>query len=171
MKVEKSFKGRIWVFGDEVDTDQIYPGPYLALTSEEDIAQHAMEGTPKGKDFLSKSQSGDILVVGKNFGSGSSREQAPLSIKLRGISVVIATSFARIFYRNAINIGLPIITARLTSLDIQDGDTIEVQWPEGKIIASKQNQIIQGEPPRGLEIDILSAGGVLPYLKNRKFKH
>jgi 3-isopropylmalate dehydratase small subunit len=168
--MKKTFKGKIWVFGDDVDTDQIYPGPYLGLTSDEEIAQHAMEGTPKGKEFISKSQLGGLLVAGKNFGSGSSREHAPLSIKLRGISVVIATSFARIFYRNAINIGLPIIIADLPSLHVQDGDAIEVQWPEGKIIMSNQDQAIQGEPPRGLEIDILSAGGVLQYLKNRKFQ-
>jgi 3-isopropylmalate/(R)-2-methylmalate dehydratase small subunit len=168
--VKKSYRGRIWIFDDDVDTDQIYPGPYLALTSEEEIAQHAMEGTPKGKQFLAESQPGDILVAGRNFGSGSSREHAPLSIKLRGISVVIARSFARIFYRNAINIGLPIITADLSSLKIHDGDTLEVQWPEGRVIVVKQNTVVQGEPLRGLEIDIVSAGGVLEYLKNRKLE-
>ena len=166
--VEKSFKGKIWIFGDDVDTDQIYPGPYLALTSEENIAQHAMEGTPKGEQFLRESKPGDILVAGKNFGSGSSREQAPLSIKLRGVAVVIAGSFSRIFYRNAINIGLPIITADLHTFQVHDGDQIEVQWPKGTVTLINQEKTIEGIPPRGLEIDILSAGGVLQYLKDQK---
>ncbi len=164
----KTLQGRIWVFGDDIDTDQIFPGPYLALTKEEDIAQHAMEGTEKGRQFITQAKPGDIIVAGENFGSGSSREHAPLSIKLKGITVVIAKSFARIFYRNAINIGLPIITADLLSYPLEDRDLLTVEWPQGNILIVKQGLSIQGEPPIGVELEIIASGGIINYLKTHR---
>ncbi|RLF60724.1 MAG: 3-isopropylmalate dehydratase small subunit, partial [Thermoplasmata archaeon] len=101
-------RGKAWRFGDNIDTDQIFPGAYLTLTDVEEMGKHAMEGVPGKEDFAKRVNKGDIIVAGKNFGCGSSREQAPIAIKGCGISLVIAKSFARIFYRNAVNIGLPI---------------------------------------------------------------
>ena len=102
-------KGKVWCFGDDVDTDQIYPGKYLPITDKQEMALHAMEGAPGGEEFIENVEPGDIIVAGRNFGCGSSREHAIVAIHGIGISLVIARSFARIFHRNAVNTGLPIL--------------------------------------------------------------
>jgi len=160
-------KGRAWKFGDNIDTDQIFPGAYLTLTDVEEMGKHAMEGVPGREDFAKKVNKGDIIVAGKNFGCGSSREQAPIAIKGCGVSVVVAKSFARIFYRNAVNIGLPIMEC--ADVDkIEDGDTLEVDLESGEIKVVSKDLILKGSPLTSLEFEIMKAGGLIPYLKSRE---
>ena len=160
-------KGRAWRFGDNIDTDQIFPGAYLTLTDIEEMGKHAMEGAPGREDFARKVNRGDIIVAGKNFGCGSSREQAPIAIKGCGISLVIAKSFARIFYRNAVNIGLPIMECK--DIDkIDDGDILEVDLESGEINDIDKNITLKGSSVTSLEFEIMKAGGLIPYLKNKE---
>ncbi len=160
-------KGRAWKFGDNIDTDQIFPGAYLTLTDVEEMGKHAMEGVPGREDFAKKVNKGDIIVAGKNFGCGSSREQAPIAIKGCGVSMVIAKSFARIFYRNAVNIGLPIMEC--ADVDkIEDGDTLEVDLESGEIKVVGKDLILKGSPVTSLEFEIMKAGGLIPYLKSKE---
>ena len=160
-------KGRAWRFGDNIDTDQIFPGAYLTLTDIEEMGKHAMEGVPGREDFARKVNKGDIIVAGKNFGCGSSREQAPIAIKGCGISLVIAKSFARIFYRNAVNIGLPIMECK--DIDkIDDGDILEVDLESGEINDIDKNITLKGSSVTSLEFEIMKAGGLIPYLKNKE---
>lgn len=160
-------KGRAWKFGDNIDTDQIFPGAYLTLTDVEEMGKHAMEGVPGREDFAKKVNKGDIIVAGKNFGCGSSREQAPIAIKGCGVSMVIAKSFARIFYRNAVNIGLPIMEC--ADVDkIEDGDILEVDLESGEIKVVNKDLILKGSPVTSLEFEIMKAGGLIPYLKSRE---
>ncbi|KAA0008466.1 MAG: 3-isopropylmalate dehydratase [Thermoplasmata archaeon] len=160
-------KGRAWKFGDNIDTDQIFPGAYLTLTDVEEMGKHAMEGVPGREDFAKKVNKGDIIVAGKNFGCGSSREQAPIAIKGCGVSVVMAKSFARIFYRNAVNIGLPIMEC--ADVDkIEDGDTLEVDLESGEIKVVSKDLILKGSPLTSLEFEIMKAGGLIPYLKSKE---
>src|SRR5512145_2300711 len=125
------FKGKSWKFGDDIDTDVIIPARYLNTSDPKELAKHCMEDADK--NFAQNVKEGDIIVGGKNFGSGSSREHAPLSIKTAGVSCVIAKDFARIFYRNAFNIGLPIFESEEASAKIQAGDIIEINASDGKI--------------------------------------
>ncbi|KAA0007679.1 MAG: 3-isopropylmalate dehydratase small subunit [Thermoplasmata archaeon] len=163
MKLE----GRAWKFGDNIDTDQIFPGAYLTLTDVEEMGKHAMEGVPGREDFAKKVNKGDIIVAGKNFGCGSSREQAPIAIKGCGVSMVIAKSFARIFYRNAVNIGLPIMEC--ADVDkIEDGDVLEVDLESGEIKVVSKDLILKGSPVTSLEFEIMKAGGLIPYLKSKE---
>lgn len=160
-------KGRAWKFGDNIDTDQIFPGAYLTLTDVEEMGKHAMEGVPGREDFAKKVNKGDIIVAGKNFGCGSSREQAPIAIKGCGVSMVIAKSFARIFYRNAVNIGLPIMEC--ADVDkIEDGDVLEVDLESGEIKVVGRDLILKGSPVTSLEFEIMKAGGLIPYLKSKE---
>ena len=124
-------KGRVFKYGDNVDTDVIIPARYLNSSDPADLATHCMEDIDK--DFVHKVHKGDIIVADKNFGCGSSREHAPIAIKAAGVSCVIAETFARIFYRNAINIGLPIIECAEASRGIEDGDEVEVDFDSGMI--------------------------------------
>jgi len=160
-------KGRVWKFGDNIDTDQIFPGAYLTLTDVEEMGKHAMEGVPGKEDFAKRVNKGDIIVAGKNFGCGSSREQAPIAIKGCGISLVIAKSFARIFYRNAVNIGLPIMECKDVDM-IDEGDTLEVDLENGEIRDIEKNITLRGSPVTSLEFEIMKAGGLISYLKNRE---
>ena len=160
-------KGKAWVFGDDIDTDQIFPGAYLTLTDVEEMGKHAMEGVPGREDFAKKVAKGDIIVAGKNFGCGSSREQAPIAIKGSGVSVVVAKSFARIFYRNAVNIGLPIIECK--DIDkINEGDLLEIDLSTGNIENKTKGISLSGTPVTSLEFEIMSAGGLIPYLKQKE---
>ena len=160
-------RGRAWKFGDNIDTDQIFPGAYLTLTDVEEMGKHAMEGVPGREDFARKVNKGDIIVAGKNFGCGSSREQAPIAIKGCGIGLVIAKSFARIFYRNAVNIGLPIMECKDVDM-IEDGDILEVDLESGEIKDIDKNISLKGSPVTSLEFEIMKAGGLIPYLKNNE---
>jgi len=158
------FSGRAWKFGDDIDTDQIYPGKYLPLTDKAEMAKHAMEGVEGSEKFLKGVKKGDILVALKNFGSGSSREHAAIAIKGAGIDVVIAKSFARIFYRNCINTALPVL--ELPEADeIEEGDVLEVDVENGDVFNKTKNKRYKAKPVSGLEMEIMKAGGLIPYLK------
>jgi 3-isopropylmalate/(R)-2-methylmalate dehydratase small subunit len=157
-------KGRVWKFGDDIDTDQIYPGKYLPITDKKEMAEHALEGMPGASDFMEKVQTGDILVVGKNFGCGSSREHAAVAIIGKGVSLVIAESFARIFYRNSINTGLPVLECK-EAKEINQGDELEVNVETGEIKNLTADKIYKASPISDLELDIMKAGGLLNYLK------
>ena len=158
-------KGTAWKFGNDIDTDIIVPGRYLIYTDEERLSSHCMEGLDP--DFDKKCKKGDFIVAGTNFGCGSSREHAPIALKGVGVSAVIAESFARIFYRNATNIGVPLLEAPGITEIVEDGDEIEVDMDEGTITASNGKTItFKKLPPFMLEI--LEQGGLIEYLKNKK---
>jgi len=159
-----TIQGKVWLFGDDIDTDQIYPGKYLPLTDKKEMAGHAMEGAEGGMTFIEQAQPGDILVAGKNFGCGSSREHAVVAIKGIGVSVVIARSFARIFRRNAVNIGLPILQSEAVDR-LQNGDRVEIDLDAGIIRNMKTNTEINAKAVSELEMSIMKAGGLLAYLK------
>ena len=159
-------RGKVWKFGDNVDTDQIIPARYLNTSDPYEIAQHVMEDS-EHPDFAQKHQEGDIIVAGRNFGSGSSREHAPIAIKYSGVPVVIAKSFARIFFRNAINIGLPIVEAPEAVDEINQGDEVEVDLEKGiiKNLATGK-EYTATKFPEELQA-ILKAGGLMEYAKEK----
>ena len=164
----KQIKGRVWKFRDSIDTDVIIAGRYLRTFSLDDLACHVMEAEdPK---FAEEVREGDILVAGWNFGCGSSREQAPVALKHAGVSAIIAKSFARIFYRNAINIGLPVITADVKA---DKGDIISVDLENGVIENISTDKKFQIQPFDQFMLDILNNGGLVKhYLKsNEKVKN
>ena len=158
-------QGTVFKYGDNVDTDVIIPARYLNTSDPAELAKHCMEDLDK--DFVKNVQPGDIIVVGRNFGCGSSREHAPLAIKTAGVSVVIAATFARIFYRNAINIGLPILECPEAVADIQAGDKISVDFTSGVITNLTSGESYQAEPFPEFMQELIAAGGLLNYLKNR----
>lgn len=157
-------KGKVFKFGNDIDTDIILPGRYLIYTDEEELSKHCMEGLVS--DFKSQVNTGDFILGGTNFGCGSSREHAPIAIKGCGISAVIAESFARIFYRNATNVGVPLLEAPGVSEIIEDGEEIEVDMEKGLIISESGKEIeFKKLPPFMLEI--LESGGLISYLKKQ----
>lgn len=157
-------KGKVWKFGNDIDTDIILPGRYLIYTDEEELSKHCMEGL--FSDFKSQVSPGDFILGGTNFGCGSSREHAPIAIKGCGISAVIAESFARIFYRNATNVGVPLLEAPGISQVIEDGEEIKVDMEKGIIISeSGEEYEFKKLPPFMLEI--LESGGLINYLKKQ----
>ena len=151
-------KGKVWKFGDNIDTDVIIPGRYLRTFNPKDLARYVMIG--ERDDFAKEVKNGDIIVADDNFGCGSSREQAPVAIKESGVSVVIAKSFARIFYRNAINIGLPAIKADITA---NEGDVISVDLKKGIIINETSGKSFKIEPFKAFMLDILKSGGLVKH--------
>jgi 3-isopropylmalate/(R)-2-methylmalate dehydratase small subunit len=153
-------RGRVWKFGDNIDTDIIIPARYLALTDPAALGQHCME--PLVPDFAAKVQKGDIIVGGTNFGCGSSREHAPLAITALGISVVIAKSFARIFYRNAFNKGLALLEADVYDL-VQEGEIVEADLSSGLIKAGGREVKAKPIPPFMLEL--IREGGLINHLR------
>lgn len=155
-------KGKVFKYGDNVDTDVIIPARYLAIQDKKELASHCMEDIDT--DFVKKVQSGDIMVAGKNFGCGSSREHAPIVIKEAGVSCVIAETFARIFFRNAINIGLPIIECREASEGISEGDEVEIDFDSGKIRDVTTGNVYQGTPFPEFMQGIINAGGLVGYI-------
>jgi len=160
-------KGSVIKYGDNVDTDVIIPARYLNTTDKKELASHCMEDLDK--DFLKKVKPGDIIVAGKNFGSGSSREHAPMVIKESGISLVIAESFARIFYRNSINIGLPIIECPQAAIEIENGDELVVDFDKGLILNVTQDKKYEVAPFPSFIQSIIEAGGLIPAVKNNLF--
>jgi len=157
---------RVFKYGDSVDTDVILPARYLALYEHRDLAAHCMEDIDAS--FAGTVGEGDIIVAGENFGCGSSREHAPIAIKASGISCVIAASFARIFYRNAINIGLPILECPNAAREIRAGDTVEVDLKTGTIRDLTQGRTYSaGGFPEFIQ-DMIDAGGLLDYLSKKK---
>ena len=157
-------EGKAYKYGDNVDTDVIIPARYLAIQDREELATHCMEDIDK--NFVNKIKKGDILVAGKNFGCGSSREHAPLVIKVSGISCVIAETFARIFYRNAINIGLPIIECREASERIDDTDEVEIDFDSGIIKNLTKNEEYKGQPFPEFMQKIIKAEGLVNYINS-----
>ncbi len=159
-------KARVWKVGDNIDTDLIIAARYLNDASEENMKAHCLEDVIS--DYAQKITQGDILVAGKNFGCGSSREHAPYSIKVAGTSLVIAESFARIFYRNAINIGLPIIESKEASEKIDDGDELEVDTKLGVITNLSKNETYQVESFPPFIEKIVQAGNLMNYVKEKE---
>ena len=159
----EKIKGKVWKFGSNIDTDVIIPGRYLRTFDPMDLARHVMEG--EREDFAFKVKKGDIILADHNFGCGSSREQAPLAIKTAGIDVVIAKSFARIFYRNAINIGLPVVIA---DIEAHEGDILEIDLKKGLIANESLGKSFKIEPFKDFMLDILQDEGLVNhYLKEK----
>ena len=158
------FKGRVWRFGDDIDTDAIIPARYLNTSDPQELARHVMEDADR--EFPSKVRPGDIIVAGKNFGCGSSREHAPIAIKAAGIQAVIAKSFARIFYRNAFNIGLPIFELPEAGL-IREGDIIEIDADTGIIRNITTSQEYKAKPIPPFMQELIKAGGLIEWVKKR----
>lgn len=158
-------KGRVFKYGDNVDTDVIIPARYLNIADPKELATHAMEDIDA--EFVHKMQPGDIVVATRNFGCGSSREHAPLVLRENGVSCVIASSFARIFYRNAINIGLPILECEAAANGIDDGDTLSVDFDTGVITNETKGETYQAAAFPPFIQSIIQAGGLLKSLKER----
>ncbi|HXW69409.1 MAG TPA: 3-isopropylmalate dehydratase small subunit [Dissulfurispiraceae bacterium] len=158
-------KGKVWRFGNDIDTDAIIPARYLNTSDPVELARHVMEDADK--DFPVKVHAGDIIVAGKNFGCGSSREHAPIAIKTAGIQAVIARSFARIFYRNSFNIGLPIFESQEASEKIKEGQIIEIDAGKGIIrnLTTGEQYIANPIPPFMQEL--IGAGGLIQWTKRR----
>lgn len=155
-------KGVVHKFGDNVNTDDIIPAKFLNTTDPKELASHCMEGI--SADFAKKVKTGDIIIAGKNFGCGSSREHAPFSIKSAGVSCVIAETFARIFYRNSINIGLPILESAEAAAEIKDGDEIEVDFDSGEVKNITTGKIYKTQSFPEFMRKIIAAGGLLNML-------
>ncbi len=164
----KALKGKAVKFGNNIDTDVVLPGKWLSLIDPKELAKHAMEGLdPK---FPEKAAKGVIVVGGKNFGCGSSREQAPLALKYGGVQCVVAESFARIFFRNSINIGLPVIEVSRVSQATAEGDELSVDLESGKILNLTSKKIMQGTKLPPFIMEILSDGGLIENLRKRMNK-
>ncbi len=160
------YQGKAFKYGDNVDTDVIIPARYLNAPSAEELARHCMEDIDT--DFVKNVKQGDIMVGGENFGCGSSREHAPIAIRAAGISCVVAASFARIFYRNAINIGFPILECPAAAVAIRMGDEVSVDPATGRIEDLTTGEIFQATPFPSFINRIIERGGLLPYLKAKE---
>lgn len=158
-------KGKVWKFGDDVNTDQILPSQYMLLPSVEEMKQYTFE--PLNKDFAAQIRVGDMIIAGENFGSGSSREQAPLVLKALGVSAVVAKSFARIFFRNAINIGLPVLICKDIYDEVQQQDTLEIDVQQGCIQKLENKEQFTSTKLPSHIMAILEAGGLIGFLNNK----
>jgi 3-isopropylmalate/(R)-2-methylmalate dehydratase small subunit len=161
----QALRGRVWKYGDNVDTDAIIPARYLNVSTAEELAEHCMEDIDAA--FAEQVQPGDIVVAQENFGCGSSREHAPLALKGAGVSCVIASSFARIFYRNAINIGLPILECPEAVVGTEAGQTLEVDLENGLVTNVDTGESFEAEPYPPFLMGIIDAGGLVPYTRRR----
>lgn len=161
-------RGNVFKYGNNVDTDVIIPARYLNTSDPDELAKHCMEDIDS--EFIGKVQAGDIMVAEKNFGCGSSREHAPIALKAAGISVVIAKTFARIFYRNALNIGLPIFECPEAVDGIDRGDEVEVDFQTGAIKNLTKGASYQAEPFPEFMQELIAAGGLIPYLQRQQAK-
>jgi 3-isopropylmalate dehydratase small subunit len=158
-------QGKVWRFGNDVDTDLIIPARYLNTSDPKELAAHCMEDADPS--FVSKVHAGDIIVAGKNFGCGSSREHAPIAIKTAGVTCVIAASFARIFYRNSINIGLPILESPEASEAIEEGDNVAIDLNTGVITDLSNGKTFQAEKFPPFMQELIAAGGLIEYVKKQ----
>ena len=159
-------KGKVWKFGNNVDTDVIYPGSFLTITTDTaEMAKHCFERVHP--DFVKKAKSGDIIIAGKFFGCGSSREQAVTCLKAFGIQAIIAESFARIYYRNAINLGMPILIAKGVFSKINEGDVVEINLEKGIIKNETTGEQIEAQKLPEFIMKILKDGGLIPHLKKK----
>lgn len=159
------FKGKVWKFGDNIDTDAIIPARYLNTSDPRELAVHCMEDADP--NFIVRMKAGDIILGGENFGCGSSREHAPIAIKAAGISCVVAKSFARIFYRNAFNMGLPIFESAELSDAIQEGETITVDSAKGTITVSKKNKTFTINPIPPFMEQLIADGGLMKHIARK----
>ncbi len=162
MKIE----GRIWKFGSNVDTDAIIPARYLNTSDPEELAKHVMED--ERPEFKKEVKQGDLLLAEKNFGCGSSREHAPLALRAAGISCVIAESFARIFYRNGFNQGLPLLESLEASKEIKDGDLVQVDLTTGEIFDVTKQMKFFAKPVPAFMQELISDGGLIPHLQKKR---
>ncbi len=158
-------KGKVWKFGNNIDTDAIIPARYLNTSDPDELAKHLMEDADK--DFPSKVKSGDLIIAEANFGCGSSREHAPIAIKAAGVQAVVAKSFARIFYRNSFNIGLPIFESDEAAEKVQEGDEIEVDADNGVIRNVTKGEEYTAKPIPPFMQELISAGGLIEWTKRR----
>ncbi len=158
----KAAKGTVFKYGDNVDTDVIIPARHLNTSDPEELAKHCMEDIDR--EFVKKVKAGDVIVATKNFGCGSSREHAPIAIKAAGVSCVIAETFARIFYRNAINIGLPIVECREAAREIEAQDEVEVDFDTGLITNLTKGRTYQGQAFPEFMQKIIDCGGLVNYI-------
>jgi len=158
--------GKVFKFGDNVDTDVIIPARYLNSSDPAELAKHCMEDIDK--EFVNQVQPGDIIVANKNFGCGSSREHAPIAIKAAGVSCVIAETFARIFYRNAINIGLPIIECPEACKGMESGDEVEINFDSGTIYNKTKGTSYQGQAFPEFMQKLIAAGGLVNYINSNR---
>jgi 3-isopropylmalate/(R)-2-methylmalate dehydratase small subunit len=158
-------RGKVWRFGNDVDTDAIIPARYLNTSDPKELARHVMEDADK--DFARKVSAGDFIVAGKNFGCGSSREHAPIAMKAAGIQAVIAKSFARIFYRNAFNIGLPIFESAEASEKVKEGDEIEINADRGVIRNITTQEEYNANPIPPFMQELIDAGGLIEWTKRK----
>jgi 3-isopropylmalate/(R)-2-methylmalate dehydratase small subunit len=160
-----TIKGKIRKFGNNIDTDVIIPGRYLTIRDPIQMASHTFE--PIRPEFAKKVAKGDIIIGGANFGSGSSREEAPFVLKTVGIAAIVAESFARIFYRNAINLGIPLLELKKASQFFSEGETVEINFEEGSIKNLNQNTSYQGTKLPKFLMELITAGGAIPAVKQR----
>jgi 3-isopropylmalate/(R)-2-methylmalate dehydratase small subunit len=158
-------RGKVWRFGNDVDTDAVIPARYLNTSDPKELAKHVMEDADK--DFAGKVGAGDLMVAGKNFGCGSSREHAPIAIKAAGIQAVIAKSFARIFYRNSFNIGLPIFESPEASEKVKEGDEIEIDADRGIIRNITTHEEYKANPIPPFMQELIDAGGLIEWTKRK----
>jgi 3-isopropylmalate/(R)-2-methylmalate dehydratase small subunit len=155
-------KGKVWKFGEDINTDVIIPARYLNTSDPAELAKHCMEDADP--DFSKKIKPGDIIVAGKNFGCGSSREHAPIALKAAGIGCVIALSFARIFYRNAFNMGLPIFESDEAAEALKEGDDVEVDADTGEILDLTTGDVCRAQPIPAFMQELISDGGLIPHV-------
>ena len=167
---ENILRGRAWVFGDDVDTDLIYHNKYLAITDPKEMAQYSFEYYPGKENFAKEAKPGDFVVAGHNFGCGSSREHAVYCLKELGIPVILAESYARIYYRNAVNNGYPVLVVPEITKKVKDGDELEVNLDTGEIKNLTTGEAMHGDAVTDLEKEIMAYGGLIPYLKAQAAK-
>ena len=163
MKMNKIITGKAFAFGKNIDTDQIYPGRYLELVEPGEIGGHCLEGADP--DFINNMNKGDIVIAETNFGCGSSREHAPIALVSAGVSVVLAESFARIFFRNSINLALPLMVCPNITEFVSSGDILEVNLTKGEVLNKTTGVLIVGEKISDYAMTILEAGGIKPLTK------
>ena len=163
--MQKNLKGKAFVYGPNIDTDQIYPGRFLDLTDPDQVGKHAMEGADP--NFMKEVQPGDLIVASTNFGCGSSREHAAVTLKAAGVGAVLADSYGRIFYRNAINLGIPLIVCPGISGKVKRGDILAVDMTTGKVANETSGATAQAQPMSGYVMNILESGGIKPMIKKQ----
>ena len=163
--MQKVLKGKAFVYGANIDTDQIYPGRFLDLTEPGQIGKHALEGADP--NFVKEVQPGDLIVASTNFGCGSSREHAAITLKSAGVGAILADSFGRIFYRNVINLGVPLIVCPEISKIVKRGDVLIVDMTTGKVVNETTGASAQAQPLSEYVMNILESGGIKPMIKKQ----
>ena len=163
--MQKVLKGKAFVYGSNIDTDQIYPGRFLDLTDPDQVGKHALEGADP--NFVKEVQPGDLIVASTNFGCGSSREHAAVTLKAAGVGAILADSFGRIFYRNVINLGVPLIVCPGISAIVKRGDILTVDMASGKVTNETTGATAEAQPLSDYVMNILESGGIKPLIKKQ----